>query len=90
MSDDQDGTYSFPLDQTIMIDSSNDYDLSLTANNWSNIYVGDGDLSKYALRFDDDALISFGDDFEIEARQLKACLKVLLKMAKDECPEEFI
>lgn len=39
---------------------------------------------------DDDKEILFSDDFKITAKELKICMKMMLKMAKEEYPEDFI
>lgn len=60
-------------------------------SSWNNVSISNiDDMPKASLKFEEDATIQIGDDFVIEASHLKACLKVLLKMAKEDYAEEFI
>lgn len=42
------------------------------------------------FRINDNITIKVGDDFTITSEELKSCLKVLLDLAKQKYPEDFI
>jgi ribosomal protein S1 len=83
----EDGTF------TISIDSFDDEFVptgisSLVTN--QNISIANINENNNIFKINDNVVVKIGDDFQIEASQLKACLRVLLKQAKDEFPEDFI
>ena len=66
--------------------------ISLADGIHSNTIISSGvnEPAKHALKFEENAIISIGDDFEIEASQLKFMLTPLLELTKESKREESI
>lgn len=66
-----------------------------------DILVSGGTHKQYAngswntaslISFDvpEDSVVRMGDDFQMTGKEFKTCMKMLLKMTMEKCPEEFI
>ncbi len=78
-----------PLEQPFVDNGVNSNKIVLNDNTW----ISDGTIdytNQSELNLSEDAIIRIGDDFKITGKEFKLMMKVLIKMAKEEYPEEYV
>lgn len=63
---------------------------AVTGSITSSPYLVQDSIMPASLHIEEEGSVSLGDDFTISIKELRACIKVMRNIARQEYPEDFI